>query len=79
MKVVCVDAYWDATNGFLGLGAKPKRPIEGLTEGKTYEGSPVTTVSGGSMNTSVSTCIEFLIFNDNEEWQTYSVDCFRPV
>jgi len=80
-KLICVDAYYDATSGFLGMGAKPKRPIEGLTEGKEYTGYPVSEVRGeGNIGFgSISTQVNFLIFNDDGEWQTYNVDCFKPL
>lgn len=81
IKLLCVDGFYNATNGFLGLGAKPKRKIEGLTEGMQYTGYPVTEVSGdGNIGFgSISTQISFLIYNDDGEWQTYNVDCFKPV
>lgn len=78
MKVICVDAHWEATKGILGLGAKPRRPIPGLTEGKKYDVEVVNIVDGGG-SCSVGNNVQFLIFNDNEEWETYSTDCFKPV
>lgn len=77
MKVICIDAFYDATNGFLGLGAKPKRPIEGLTEGKQYTAQVVNILSYGG-NVSVSNDIQFLVWNDNEVWETYPINCFKP-
>lgn len=80
MKLKCVDDHWAATNGFLGIGAKPETKIKGLTLGKVYEGLVVTSVTGdgnigfGSINSSY----DFLIFNDDGEWESYQLNLFEP-
>jgi hypothetical protein len=64
----------------IGFGAKPRTKIEGLTEGKEYLGTTVTKTSGsvtGGMG-SIDSTSQFLIFNDNEEWETYQLDLFEP-
>ena len=80
MKLKCVKAHEDPSNGFLGIGAHGRRPIEGLTIGKEYEGSPIALVSNWTdMTTIDQDNYEFLIFNDNEEWETYDLNLFSPI
>lgn len=80
MKIKCNQDHWPASNGFLGLGAKGPEKIEGLTEGKTYDASPVSMVSGdGNLGFgSISTKIYFLVYNDDQEWETYQSNLFEP-
>lgn len=79
MKLKCVQDHWPAKSGVLGFGAKPKTKIEGITEGKEYSGSPLAELhdwvsTGGSLDTKNT----FLIYNDDEEWETYQLDLFEP-
>lgn len=81
MKIKCKQDHWPASKGVLGFGAKEPEKIEGLTQGKTYDASPVSDVSGdgnlgfGSINTEV----KFLIYNDNDEWDYYQLNLFEPI
>jgi len=79
MKLKCKQDHWPAKSGVLGIGAKPRTKIEGLTEGKDYNGSPLAELhdwvaNGGSLNTTIT----FLIYNDNSEWETYQLNLFEP-
>ncbi len=78
MKIKCIKAHTDASEGFLGIGAHGEEPIEGLTLGKTYDAQVLNKLSGGG-NHSVSNNIKFLIYDDNEEWKTYSLNLFEPI
>lgn len=78
MKLKCVKARTDASNGIFGIGAHGPEPIEGLTEGKTYDAQIVNELSGGG-NMSVDNNYYFLIYNDNDEWETYDLNLFSPI
>lgn len=78
MKLKCIKARTDASEGFLGIGAHGPEPIEGLTEGKTYDAQVVNELSGGG-NMSVDNNYYFLIYNDNDEWETYDLNLFSPI
>lgn len=75
MKLKCVTGYEAPSNGFLGLGAHGRKPIDGLTEGKEYSGEVCPLASGQY----TSTTVYFLIYNDNKEWETYDLNLFTPV
>jgi len=78
MKLKCIKARTDASNGLFGIGAHGPEPIEGLTEGKVYDAQVLNTLSYGG-NMSVSNSIEFLLYNDNSEWETYDLNLFSPI
>lgn len=81
MKIKCNQDHWPASKGLLGFGAKDPEKIDGLTKGKTYDGSPVSYVIGsGNIGLgSVETNFQFLIYNDNDEWQKYQLNLFEPI
>jgi len=82
MKLKCNQDHWAAETGnFLGIGNKPRTKIEGLTEGKTYDGSPIGMTSGdGNLGFgSIETEIKFLIYNDDNEWVDYQLNLFSPI
>lgn len=74
MKLKCKRAHIPAHNGVLGLGAKPRRSIEGLTEGKEYIGNVVGEASGQYTTTD----FYIIVYNDNGEWEKYALDLFEP-
>jgi hypothetical protein len=79
MKLKCKQDVWPATNGLLGIGAKPARAISGLTKWKEYEATPIAVVSNWTNHTSIDAddyC--FLIYNDLGQWETYPLYLFEP-
>ena len=78
MKLKCVKDFTDASNGIFGIGRSDAEKIDGLTKGKTYDTQVLNTLSYGG-NMSVSNDIKFLIYNDNEEWETYDLNLFSPI
>lgn len=78
MKLKCIKARTDASNGLFGIGAHGPEPIEGLTLGKTYDAQLVNELSGGG-NLSVDNNYYFLVYNDNDEWETYDLNLFSPI
>lgn len=82
MKLICAQDHWPAkAANMLGFGAKPRTKIAGITQGKEYSGTPVTDTTGSIMGGigDVSSTTQFLIFNDNKEWEHYQLDLFQPV
>lgn len=80
MKLKCKQGYFNATNGIMGFGAKPRRPIEGLTEGKEYIGELVPIVynvmnQGTTIN---EDDIKVMIYNDDGNWKPYQLNLFEP-
>lgn len=79
MKLKCKQDILSATNGIFGIGAKPRRPIKGLTKHKEYLAAPVALVSNWTNHTTVDKSnYHFLIYNDFGVWQTYDLDLFEP-
>jgi hypothetical protein len=81
MKLKCKQDHWPATKGILGIGGKPRTKIEGLTEGNTYDGSPISLVNGNTTAGlgSTSTTLHFLIYNDDSQWVDYQLNLFEPI
>jgi hypothetical protein len=80
MMFRCNQDHRPASTGFLGLGAKPRRKIEGITAGKTYEGVifPIVKGEGNIGFGSIETEANLLIYNDYEKWEYYQLDLFSP-
>lgn len=79
MKIKCIKAYKDSSNGILGIGRRDRQPIKGLTQGKIYDTQVVTSVEGSGNSISFNNYHYFLIFNDNKEWETYDLNLFEPI
>jgi hypothetical protein len=72
MKIKCIS---DRTRG----GRWPEK-VRGLTEGKIYDGELVPIVWNSQKGTHIQVYdINFVIFNDDNEWCGYSKDFFVPV
>lgn len=78
MKLRCTQNRTPATNGILGFGAKPECAIIGITQGTVYDGNPINILSGGGERT-VSNEVQFLIYNDQQEWEFYDINLFEPI
>lgn len=74
MKVRCVKATHEK---FKLFGPNETVQIEGLTEGKIYDAQPILYISGGG-NMSVTTYLQFFLFNDLGQWDSYDADRFVP-
>lgn len=74
MKLICVQDHWPASNGVMGIGAKPRRRIAGLTEGKTYFGNVVGEASGQYTTTD----FYIIVFDDNRQWTKHKMFLFEP-
>lgn len=72
MKYVCVDSEYEE-----GFFKKTICKLEGLTVGKTYDGTPINMPIGGG-SASLRNEIELLVYDDNKEWETYSIHRFKP-
>lgn len=79
MKLKCKKAHEDASNGFLGIGARGPKPIEGLTLGKQYDAFVVNQVEGSGQSISFDNNVYFLIYNDFEMWDYYDLNLFEPI
>jgi len=80
MNIKCIQDYWPETKGILGIGAKHREKINGLTKGQIYNATPVS-ITEGEGNIAfgtIGTTVKFLIFNDDGEWQTYQLGLFQP-
>lgn len=78
MKIKCNQDYWPAKTGVLGVGVCEPEKIDGLTLGKTYDASPVFN-EGYVFLGSIDITIKFLIYDDNEEWNSYQLNLFEPI
>lgn len=80
VKLICNQDSFTKTKGLFNK-ITYKEKINGLTEGKIYVGYPVTSVSGdGNLGFgTIESRVDFLIFNDHEEWKTYQCDLFSPL
>lgn len=75
MKVVCVNDK--VKRGFIN---KTVEKCESLTEGNVYEATPIALVSNVFNSTTIDIsnyC--FLIFDDEGNWSTHSMERFKPV
>lgn len=80
MKLRCIRDSYKKTHGIFRKTTEIKQ-IEGLTEGKIYEGLPMSIVDGsiGGGTGNVRTEIKFLIFDDLERWKLRDISLFVPV
>ena len=80
MKLKCKTGFKPATNGILGIGAKPRRPIKGLTEGNTYTGELVPAAFSVLEGTRIDESdICAMLYNDEQEWECYDLNLFEPI
>lgn len=77
MKLKCVKATKKVSCGFLWKESMTAK-IEGLTEGKQYQGDAVTEVTGAYCDIEANSDFYFLIYNDDGEWSTYPLEFFVP-